>query len=196
MPLSAWPVWDNEHLVALLVHQFTVKYQKVILVDLAGVDRIVESRRSAVAFCDVETAKTEHAKLQATGPETALFGFVEPTCDRTAPDLIQAAEHTAALTICTDDPERDSATWTALAATVRLGGLLAVVWDEDRPTLKSRIACEAAELHYAGHLVTARIPSFNRAAATAESLTQTWASVHGQVIEHIGLWAKHSRSSL
>lgn len=196
VPLSVWSVWDDDHLIEMLVNQFTVKYEKVVLVGLAGANRVVEARRSAVAFCDAEIAETEHAKLQATGPETAVFGFIEPVNHRTAPELLQAAEHTAALTICTDDPERDSTAWAALAATVRPFGLLAAVWDEDRPTLKSRIACEAAELHYAGHLVTARVSSFDRAVVTAESLSQTDPGVHGRIVQHIGLWAKYPRSGL
>lgn len=196
VPLSVWPVWDDEHLIELLVKQFTVKYEKVVLVGLAGANRVVEARRTAVAFCDAEAAEAEYAKLHATGPKTALFGFIEPICERTAPDLFQAAEHTAALTVCTDDPERDSTAWAALAATVRPFGLLAAIWDEDRPTLKSRIACEAAELRYVGHLVTARVSSFDRAAVTAESLAQAEPGIHGRVLEHLGLWAKYPRSGL
>jgi hypothetical protein len=196
VPLSVWPVWDDDDLIERLAKQFSVENEKVILVNLPGADLLVGARRTPFAYCDADMAEREHAKLQALGKDQAPLGFIEPTDKRTAAPLLHAAEHTAALTVCADDPGRDSATWAALAGTVRPFGLLATIWEEDRPTLKARIACEAAELSYAGHLVTASVSAFDRAVLAAGDLVQTGPGVHGRTLRHVGLWAKYPRSGL
>ena len=196
VPLSVWSIWDDENLIERLAKQFSVEYEKVILVNLPGADLLVGARRTPFVYCDADMAEREHAKLQALGKDRAPLGFIEPTDNHTASTLLFAAERTAALTICTDDPDRDTATWAALAGTVRPYGLLATIWDEDRPTLKSRIACETAELSYAGHLVTARVSAFDRAVLAAEDLVQLGPGVHGRTVRHVGLWAKYPRSGL
>jgi len=195
VPLSVWSIWDDENLVERLAAQFAVEFEQVALVDLPGADRVLAGRRTPVAFCDATAAEAEHAKLQALG-EIAPMGWIEPAEKRTLPTLLRAWEGRAALTICTDDPDRNTITWAAVAATVRPFGLLAVIWDDDRPTLKARVACDAAELSYAGHIVTARVSSFDRAVISAESLEQNGPGVHGRVVRHVGLWAKYPRSGL
>lgn len=195
VPLSVWSIWDDEHLIDRLVAQFTVEHEKVVLVGLPGADHVVGAGRTAESYCSEDTAEAEHAKLQRIG-ENAVFGTIEPVTKHTAPDLMLSSQHTAALCVCADDADRDTATWAALAGMVRPFGLLATIWQDDRPTLKSRIACEAAELSYAGHIVTARVSKFDRAVVTAEALEQVGPGVHGRIVQHVGLWTKYPASGI
>lgn len=195
VPLSVWSIWNDEHLIDRLVAQFTVEHEKVVLVGLTGADGVVGAGRTAESYCSEDTAEAEHTKLQQIG-ENAAFGTIEPVTERTAPDLMLSSQHTAALCVCADDAERDSATWAALARMVRPFGLLATIWQDDRPTLKSRIACEDADLTYAGHLVVAKASAFDRAVLAAENLVPLGPGVHGRTVRHLGLWAKYPRSGL
>jgi hypothetical protein len=191
VPLSVWPIWSERHMVERLIDQFTVTGETIALIDLPGIRAIIESNRHGVVYCDQATAERERRELADTaggceyGP-----AIVEAIDAQTAPGAI-ARLHDTALTVCADGRSRDAAAWSAIVRTVRAFGLLAVVWNDTGQSARSRQACEAAGLSYAGHIVAAEVDEFDRASATADGLSGLDRQHPRRAHTNVALWARY-----